>query len=202
VVPSRAIPDDLPLEYGRIECTTCHDNRDSADHARARQSHAPLLRREAAGLCAACHDAAGAGRADAHASALGRAHLRWPDDGPPTVSSGSARRPLRPDAQSHVCLGCHDGAVASDGSDVRGGFGFGSRGAGSPAAIGASHPVGVEYAGHSGLALRPASMLDPRIRLFDNQVGCGTCHSLFAGGDGLLVMSNYRSSLCLGCHDF
>jgi len=49
--------------------------------------------------------------------------------------------------------------------------------------------------------LKPAEMLDERIRLFDSRVGCGTCHSLYSKRAALLVMSNSRSNLCLSCHD-
>jgi predicted CXXCH cytochrome family protein len=202
VVPAGGVPDDLPLEGGRIECATCHDNRLSADHALARQTHEPLLRRPAVELCIACHETTGAGRRDAHAMALSRAHLRWPDDARRRGSSGLAGGPLSPDPQSHICLGCHDGAVARDASDVRGIFAAATKRSRGPAPIDASHPVGVEYGPRTGLALKPASMLDGRIRLFDNQIGCGTCHSLYAGSEGLLVMSNQKSRLCLSCHDF
>jgi predicted CXXCH cytochrome family protein len=42
--------------------------------------------------------------------------------------------------------------------------------------------------------------MDPRIWLFEGRVGCGSCHSPFAGGEALLVMSNVGSRLCLSCH--
>ncbi|MHC4317018.1 MAG: cytochrome c3 family protein [Planctomycetota bacterium] len=51
------------------------------------------------------------------------------------------------------------------------------------------------------MALKPAASLDRRIRLFDNRVGCGSCHSPFADDEALLVMSNLRSRLCLSCHE-
>ncbi|MHC4211278.1 MAG: hypothetical protein ACYSWT_16370, partial [Planctomycetota bacterium] len=70
VAPSMPVPSSLPLENGRIECTTCHDNRASADHVRAREFHAPLLRQAPAELCAACHDPAGTSRRDMHATML------------------------------------------------------------------------------------------------------------------------------------
>jgi predicted CXXCH cytochrome family protein len=199
VAPSMPVPAGLPLVNGRIECTTCHDNRASADHARARRSHAPLLRRDAADLCGACHDPAGAGRRDVHATMLGRAHLRWPGD---ESDRGPSPWPGGPDPQSLGCLGCHDGAVASDASDARGLWGSAAAGPGPGGAIGASHPVGIEYRRHPGQALKPATVLDRRIRLFDNRVGCGSCHSPFADGEALLVMSNLRSRLCLSCHEF
>ena len=38
VVPSMPVPAELPLLDGRLACTTCHDSRSSADHARARMT--------------------------------------------------------------------------------------------------------------------------------------------------------------------
>ena len=68
------------------------------------------------------------------------------------------------------------------------------------------HPVGVRYrrdAGRrSGSPLVPLDAVDPRIRLFDDRVGCGSCHSPYSTRDDQLVMSNERSRLCLSCHDF
>ncbi|MHC4317017.1 MAG: hypothetical protein ACYS1B_00580 [Planctomycetota bacterium] len=102
VVPSMPIPPGLPLEDGRIECTTCHDNRASADHARAREFHAPLLRQEPADLCAACHDPAGTSRRDMHATMLGRAHLRTRIAGRRAPADGLPGRIRRAAAASAV----------------------------------------------------------------------------------------------------
>ncbi|NNK62673.1 MAG: hypothetical protein HKO98_05620 [Gemmatimonadetes bacterium] len=49
--------------------------------------------------------------------------------------------------------------------------------------------------------LRHPDLVDPRIRLFDGNLGCGSCHSVYAGEPGLLVMRNERSRLCTSCHD-
>jgi predicted CXXCH cytochrome family protein len=65
------------------------------------------------------------------------------------------------------------------------------------------HPIGVRYTQRraaGAASLVPASALDSRIQLFDNQVGCNSCHSPFSTEKGLLVMSNERSGLCLSCH--
>jgi predicted CXXCH cytochrome family protein len=201
VVPSMAVPAELPLLDGRLACTTCHDSRSSADHARARMLNEPLLRDGGPdGLCAACHDPNGTGRRDMHATMLGRAHLVWPDDGEPE-SPGDDQTPTAPDAASRTCLGCHDGSVAPGAADASvpddPATGLRRR---VHAPIGVSHPIGVAYVLDRGPALRAGGPLDPRIRLFDNRVGCGSCHSPFAGGEALLVMSNVASRLCLGCH--
>jgi predicted CXXCH cytochrome family protein len=65
------------------------------------------------------------------------------------------------------------------------------------------HPIGAEQhpRGPGDNLVHPNS-LDPRIRLFDGRVGCGSCHSPYAREHALLVMSNDRSALCLSCHSF
>ncbi|MHC4785770.1 MAG: cytochrome c3 family protein [Planctomycetota bacterium] len=202
VVPSMAVPPHLPLAGGRITCTTCHEEG-SARHRSARIQHGALLRSPATtpALCAECHDRWSDSRRDMHASMLGQAHLRWLDR-PGTEITDDRRSSGSRDPQSSACLGCHDGTVATDAGDhtddaVR-------NQAGAP---GANHPVGVLYVvdgsqPDEGPALRPPEMLDPRIRLYDLRVGCGSCHSPYAGGEALLVMSNRQSQLCLSCHNF
>ncbi len=51
IVPSMKVPADLPLEGGRVTCTTCHDVTARRATGRA------LLRRDEAGsaMCRACH---------------------------------------------------------------------------------------------------------------------------------------------------
>lgn len=206
VAPSMSVPAALPLVDGEIACITCHDDRSAEAHLQARQNHSPLLRipGEGAGFCCQCHDPRSTLRRDMHAIMVGRAHLRWPqerDRADLQPSEAPEGAPFDPD--SETCLSCHDGSVASDvghgGSGVQ--FGPTRRRLGLPG----SHPIGVEYtgdpSGRAGPPLKPAEMLDERIRLFDSRVGCGTCHSLYSKRAALLVMSNSRSTLCLSCHD-
>lgn len=128
---------------------------------------------------------------------LGRAHLQFPqrDNSLLSIASGNL------DAESTTCLTCHDGSVA------RGvGIGIDEQ----PGSIGdhaRSHTIGTIYKDHRSAAfgqtpfpMYPASTLNPRLRLFDGKLGCGSCHSPYAREDKLLVMSNTRSKLCLSCH--
>jgi len=206
VAPSMSVPAGLPLVNGEIACITCHDDRSAEAHLQARQNHSPLLRIPAAGagFCCQCHDPKSTVRRDMHAIMVGRAHLRWPQEGrkadrPPSEALAGA--PFDPD--SEICLSCHDGSVASDVGHGRSGVQIGPTGRRS--GLPGSHPIGVEYtgdpSGRAGPPLKPEAMLDQRIRLFDNRVGCGTCHSLYSKRTALLVMSNSRSNLCLNCHD-
>lgn len=110
-----------------------------------------------------------------------------------------------PGPSSLICLGCHDGTLATSviGSahamlaGVREGFalpdGFAWR----------DHPIGVPYPiGNNEYHTRLRLEHDGRIRLPDGRVECTSCHDPHntAGVDKLLVMSNRRSALCLACH--
>ncbi|MEE9542893.1 MAG: cytochrome c3 family protein, partial [Thermodesulfobacteriota bacterium] len=65
------------------------------------------------------------------------------------------------------------------------------------------HPIGMSYVDtklkYRG-AYRDIKDLPKEIKLFDNAVGCGSCHSLYSKLHYELVMSNAGSRLCLGCH--
>jgi predicted CXXCH cytochrome family protein len=188
VVPSMRVPAHLPLEDGAVTCATCHDAH-SADGTTLRGS---------GDLCAECHSGRwGSGYGDMHALALRRAHP-GSHDAPP---AGSVNWKTGPDPESGTCLGCHDGAVASRGEVQM----IGDRPGPFTAArlIGGRHSIGVRQAPRgTGDTLVPADRLDPAIRLFDGRVGCGSCHSLYADNEALLVMENHASRLCLECHDF
>jgi predicted CXXCH cytochrome family protein len=172
VAPSMVVPAGLPLATGRVTCLTCHDPA-ALDRGGAALRSPPA----AAGLCAACHDPLGTGRDQMHATS-GRAH-----DG----------------SDSAACLACHDGSVAADV-----GYRLGPP-AGPPSwdRLATRHPIGVpQRPRYPGDTLRSPASLDRRIRLFDGKVECGSCHSVYAGTPGLLVMPNDGSRLCLACHAF
>jgi len=110
-----------------------------------------------------------------------------------------------PGPSSLMCLGCHDGTVATAtiGSahallaGVREGFavpeGF----------VWRDHPIGVLYPSDRR-EFRPASVVETagNIRLPEGRMECVSCHDPHnaAGVDKMLVMSNRRSALCLACH--
>jgi predicted CXXCH cytochrome family protein len=194
ITPSMTVPSLFPLEEGQITCTTCHSD-DAAAHAQARERHDGMLRTSsAATLCSECH--AGATGQAMH-SALGRAHLQFPsrDTAPTDAEIGGL------DKESSTCLSCHDGTVAK-----AVGIGLGDQ-PGDVGDHGRSHPIGALYKDHRRPAMGqtpfpmvPASALNPRLRLFDQRLGCGSCHSPYSHEDKQLVMNNTRSRLCLSCH--
>lgn len=181
------VPPELPLINGRIACTTCHD----ADPAHPRlDARGALLRAEPATLCAACHDRSARGSRGSHHASVSRAHLHWP------AAAGRSRFASEAlDLESATCVSCHDGTVASLARSRPPG--------GLKRPLAGEHPIGVEQRRRwPDDHLRPAQSLDPRIRLFEGRVGCGSCHSPYADREAMLVISNDRSRLCLSCHKF
>lgn len=109
-----------------------------------------------------------------------------------------------PGPTSLVCLGCHDGTIATStiGSahallaGVREGFavpdGFAGR----------DHPIGVPYPS-ARREYHPASFAEAKgIRLPEGRIECISCHDPHGESavDKMLIMSNRRSALCLACH--
>lgn len=109
-----------------------------------------------------------------------------------------------PGPTSLICLGCHDGTVATStiGSShallagVREGFavpdGFAWR----------DHPIGIRYPSNPREYHPQAFVESKNVRLPEGRLECISCHDPHnvGGYDGMLVMSNRRSALCLTCH--
>lgn len=192
VVPSMSVPGNLPLEKGRLTCATCHDNSQSTLHFQARSQHTSLLRAGGTGtaFCGQCHKAGKTDRRTQHALGLGTAHLRWKDGSSdlPNQTRGEV------DSESRQCLSCHDGssakyvAIAPNTVDL------------DPRSQ--SHPIGGKTRDRWGrrTAMAPSKPVDDRVRLYDGQLGCGSCHSLFSDQQKLLVMANPAGELCTSCH--
>ncbi len=101
--------------------------------------------------------------------------------------------------ESYNCLSCHDGVIAGDSYMTPGG----NDGFNSPS-IGMSHPVMINYVQiwqRSPMKLHSPDSLAPNIRLFDNKLECLSCHDPESEKDHYLVMDNFRSRLCLSCHN-
>jgi len=177
----------LPLANGKLVCTTCHESGID-EHRTSRSNGDALLRLDnSILLCSQCHDASDNTRASQHAMAIGQAHL-LPNSGRPKVSAFLS--------ETQNCLTCHDGLISQDVAMA------------SPSSQDdamSEHPVNVTYRsslnGEAEILLKPAGSLNPAIRLFEGKVGCGSCHSPYSTQESLLVMSNYRSQLCFGCHN-
>jgi predicted CXXCH cytochrome family protein len=201
VSPSMKVPDELPLENGRMTCLTCHQGPHPAiSNGQVIQSTGSMLRDTASGnLCLECHTDADANSRKTHGIVSSLAHLKKDTRARSGVRLAGLSRGV--DRETETCLSCHDGTIARDASGGVVGNRMVRR-TGSP--VGKDHPVGVAYNPSTSrlreLPLKPLGSLDPRIRLPEGQVGCGSCHSVYSNQKSLLIMSNHGSALCLSCH--
>jgi predicted CXXCH cytochrome family protein len=184
-----------------MDCTTCHVP-EHPDGVTGSPGGRFMLRGGVSGaaFCAQCHEPGGtSGSRFDHAGLLARAHLRSDPWGSPIGAEDTSSTGWDSgvghigdphlDAESRNCLSCHDGS--------------------NPAAkaLGKSHPIGVpyEFVGFGERSrnrrMRPVQSLDPRIRLFDGRVGCGSCHNPYSDQPNMLAVHNHRSALCKSCHN-
>jgi predicted CXXCH cytochrome family protein len=196
VEPTLSVPAGWPLgQRGRLVCSTCHDPHVPVGSGRG--GSAFLLRADSVGeeFCLRCHE-----RADSHD--LAAQHVLAVETSHRAEPVSRARASGVIDAYSARCLACHDGTTASDvrNSPPETRFGL---------ALTKTHPIGMEYPlisqkdakrGRFRL-LRDRAQLDPRIRLFDGRVGCGSCHNPYLRTDGFLVISMRGAELCKTCHE-
>ena len=126
-----------------------------------------------------------------------RKHQPGERPGSPPMSAGVGL-----DKLSIKCLSCHDAVFAKD-SPLANPVVTRETYMHNISALGLSHPIGMSYVDtklkYFG-AYRDIVDLPKEIKLFDNAVGCGSCHSLYSKLHYELVMSNDGSRLCLGCH--
>lgn len=109
-----------------------------------------------------------------------------------------------PGPASLICLGCHDGTIATStiGSShamlagVREGFkmpdGF----------VWRDHPIGIRYPDNRR-EYRPQAFVQAKgIRMPEGRIECVSCHDPHneSGHPAMLAASNRRSALCLTCH--
>jgi predicted CXXCH cytochrome family protein len=122
---------------------------------------------------------------------------------------GGQRRVFEPDRYtpgptSLICLGCHDGTVATSTiggahsmlAGVREGFAM------PDGFVWRDHPIGIPYS-RERREYRPESfVLKEGIRLPEGRVECISCHDPHNahGHAKMLSVSNKRSALCLTCH--
>lgn len=66
------------------------------------------------------------------------------------------------------------------------------------------HPIGVRYDSLGNPRqvpqFQPVGALPAQLRLFGGKLGCGTCHSVYSGVEGMRAVSDLRGGLCLSCH--
>lgn len=187
MVPRMKIPDGFPLDWmGRVTCATCHD-----PHAENWGVNRNLLRGEVAGrdFCILCHDEF----KQAQGLHLIAEIVHSRKESEPSIGKRGAAL----DAQSSICVSCHDeavGMVADPGTSIERAM-YRGRNMG--------HPIGFKYAEatrHNRKYI-PVGSLPAVITLVEGKVGCTSCHNPYSREKFMLVMSNSGSALCLACHD-
>lgn len=108
-----------------------------------------------------------------------------------------------PGPTSLICLGCHDGTVATSTissahamlAGVREGFAM------PDGFVWRDHPIGVPYPSNRREFRLPA-FVEKQLRLPEGRVECISCHDPHnaSGLPALLAVSNKRSNLCVTCH--
>lgn len=198
IIPARQLPQQYPLYRGKMVCVTCHfphgkygDETTSSSGAEM-QPGPYLLRAQEVGkvFCFTCHrgnfeDSS----VDSHAIALKKAH---------TAPLAFDSRKLIDD-NSRECLSCHDGTISTSTHSQLGQVNWQHR-----QGIGMSHPISVDYEAAylaKPRAYHPPESLDPNITLLNGKIGCATCHNHYSKHKNHLVIDNFRSRLCLSCHN-
>lgn len=183
---SMPVPASLPLNAGMVTCLTCHDA--GPNHATGHQKVGVRSDSSGTSLCMQCHSNVKNSTKAVHALRGGKAHLS-------ARSQYDAHASKVADGESVSCMGCHDGTSASD--------------AGSHSIKRSQddmlpdHPIGIpmrETGRKRDGDFRLNRTIDKRIRLYDGNLGCGSCHSIYSREPKELVMNNRGSKLCLGCH--
>jgi predicted CXXCH cytochrome family protein len=198
IIPAKAIPPQFPLFRNKMVCITCHFphrkyGKPGTGAAKAAEAPGPyLLRAGQAGkvFCYTCHRGNFISfSADSHAIAYKRAHTRPLD----FKQKGAI------DDNSRECLSCHDGTLSTSAQTQIRSLSWEHR-----KNIGLSHPISVDYEAvysRKPRFFRPPATLDPRLVLIDGKIGCETCHNHYSKHKKHLVMDNFKSRLCLSCHN-
>ena len=182
ISPNTLLPDDMPLVNGKLGCITCHFFHPFSDKYKNRSGN--LLRKPGRGVifCASCH------RIDE------KEHVVFENIHRDSYRLSARNSSL--DTYTLQCVECHDRYLDRS-------FGFDGAGKRSRFSRRSNHPVGVSLAQVSAknpLGFNHPYSLPQNLRLFNGKIGCGTCHNAFSKEKSMLVMSNWRSRLCLKCH--
>lgn len=201
ITPSGSIPFDLPLDNNsRITCVTCHKEKTSDITGYGDLERDSYLRRSSAEeLCQACHLKMNSSSAESsHWLFSSRAHLEGPQKGS-VINQAQDKSSGWIDRESYTCLSCHDdvtvtipGKTASFANEFLEGGGM------------QNHPIGMDYRRSSQFKSNYRLLGETNshgIRLFEDRVGCGSCHSLYAQTPMHLVADHKDSTLCRSCHD-
>jgi predicted CXXCH cytochrome family protein len=184
ISPGISVPYDMPLEDGMLSCITCHYVHSFS--VQDKRSSYSFLRRSGKGpaFCSACHGIDPKEHVffeNVHQDSYQKAHWNSSIDG-----------------YTLQCVECHDDKIdmslSSFGTETWRRFSNSQR----------NHPVGISFAKiatKSPRKFNPVSTLPKEIRLYNGKIGCGTCHNAYSKEKFMLVENNWRSRLCLECHN-
>ncbi|MHC4271547.1 MAG: hypothetical protein ACYST2_04465 [Planctomycetota bacterium] len=201
VRPESEIPDEMQLDsYSRITCLTCHEqsipssNLDYLGDSQKRFLYQP----EGIEFCSSCHMSAGGSlEKQSHWQFSTRAHLESM-----TPNSGYVDKDIQfvgdIDSESRTCLSCHEDVSGTVIAFKETPFQKQIRRQSM-----SDHPIGMDY--ERTVSRKASEFIFPlisnqRIRLFNDKVGCGSCHSLYAPTEKNLVDIYERGVLCRQCH--
>ncbi len=182
--PSSEIPEDLPLIDGRLTCLTCHFVH--PDRKRQRFIKRDFfLRKPGRGpaFCSTCH------------TIDENKHIVFNKVHVGTYVEKS--RKTRIDRESLACIECHDSHITTPRASLGAGFWKHGRTNILP------HPIGISYEeSHKRKkgGFKPAGMLRKEVKLYEGNIGCGSCHNIYSKEKYMLVIRNDSSVLCLECH--
>ncbi len=189
-----AVPADMPVSLsGELSCGTCHNVH--AEYYTPYGSASHFLRRQETGkaFCKICHKGL-LSSSKGHEASLGEAHFRSQ-----YITTASSQEI---DAMSKNCISCHDGTYAASATIMAGSWTHEKSFLRNDRN---SHPIGVNYESvranrGAKTDLKPMAVVDRRIRFFNGNVGCGSCHDPYSTIHKKLVMSDENSKLCFACH--
>jgi hypothetical protein len=105
------------------------------------------------------------------------------------------------DSYSKDCLSCHDGGHASD---INVNYKNSPRNKIKSFDRTNQHPIGMDYAAYVAAdpnSYKPINAFNSKMIFVNGRVGCLTCHYPLNPEKSHLVMSDFRSALCLTCHN-
>ena len=201
VVQRDGIQFDMPLdEQSRLTCLTCHDQPRPSNSSQLSgiEPERLLHRPDGIQFCGKCHAKMGGTVLQrSHWQFSTRAHLGT-SESQSAEYAGSSQFAGRIDLESRTCLSCHDEVFA-----VMPAYGLTGPRQGQLGRTASDHPIGMDYlqaASRRAGRFTFLPMGNQRIRLFDGNVGCGSCHSLYAKTKNALVEPFERDVLCKKCH--
>lgn len=183
VLPTMDIPKDMPLIEGKLACVTCHYAHPKEDIIFFETKH-NYLRRQVKGVyfCIECHKIDDKG------------HIVFEN-----VHIGSYKvtnQNTRIDRMSLECIECHDRHMKAPVKSLGAGLWKHFKKE-------FNHSIGASYKQTQMRKMRdykPSHMLNKELRLFNDNIGCGTCHNIYSKNKNMLVIENRGSKLCLSCH--